>query len=75
MCCPKKWPPKPIMKEFKEIMPKELSNGLPLDRDIQHRIILIPGTTLPNLPHYQMSSEEHRILQGHVEDLVCKGLV
>ena len=38
-------------------------------RDIQYAIDLIPGATLPNLPHYI----EHAELQCQIGDLLRKG--
>ncbi|XP_026434078.1 uncharacterized protein LOC113331593 [Papaver somniferum] len=43
-------------------------------QDLQHQIYFIPGTFIPNQPHYRLSPKEHEILQGQVDDLLQKGL-
>ncbi|XP_026415923.1 uncharacterized protein LOC113311300 [Papaver somniferum] len=65
----------PLLSSFNDLFPNELPNVLPLLRDLQHQIDFIPGTYIPNQPHYRLSPKEYEILQGQVDDLLQKGLV
>ena len=65
----------PIVREFSQVFPEELPDHLPPLRDIQHAIDLVPGATLPNLPHYRLNPTEHVELKRQVDELLNKGFI
>lgn len=50
-----------LLNNFHSIMLKDLLDILPLIKEIQHQIDLIPGTSLPILPSYQMNKENETL--------------
>ena len=66
---------KPILEEFKDVVPEEIPYGLLPMRDIQHHIDLVPEAILPKNVAYRMIPKEHEELQRQVDELVQKGLI
>jgi hypothetical protein len=64
-----------IIKKFQDIMPDEMPHQLPPMRGVQHAVDLIPGLSLPNLPHYRMSPTENEELNRQVQQLLDRGFI
>lgn len=66
---------KPLLTEYEVLMPEEIPSGLPPVRGIQHRIDLVPGSTLPNKAAYRINPSQQEELQRQVEELLAKGFI
>ena len=64
-----------LLSEIHDVFLEDLPDYLPPMRNIQHAIDLVPGSTLPNLPHYMLNPNEHAELQRQVGELIKKGFV
>ena len=66
-----------LKEEFKDVIPT-MGNWMPAfppERDISHKIDLIPGAPLPNKPMHRMSQPELEELRRQLDDLLEKGYI
>lgn len=59
-----------LLAEFPKLCQNPTS--LPLLRNIQHKIDLAPGSSLPNMPHNRMNPQEYKILHDQIQELLDK---
>ena len=64
-----------VLQAFNDVLPEEISAGLPPLRGIEHQIDLIPGASLPNRPPYRTNLETMKEIQRQVQELLDKGYV
>jgi hypothetical protein len=64
----------PVVCEYKDVFPEELS-GLPLDRDVEFVINLVPGTTPITQSPYRMADVELKLLKAELDSLLEKGFI
>ena len=64
----------PIVKEFPDVFPDDISD-LPLDREVEFTIDLIPGTEPISIPPYRMAPAELRELNAQLEELLSKRFI
>ncbi|KAI0529675.1 hypothetical protein KFK09_002229 [Dendrobium nobile] len=64
-----------LLEQFSDILTEPTPTALPPLRSLQHQIDLVPGSTLPNLPHHRLSPMKHQVLQQLVEELLKNNLI
>ncbi|XP_074342558.1 uncharacterized protein LOC141680155 [Apium graveolens] len=64
----------PVVKEFRDVFPDELP-GLPLDREIEFRIDLVPGTEPVSKAPCRMGHVEMKELETKLQELLDKGVI
>lgn len=52
-----------LLQDYVDVFFKELPQGLPLIRGIEHQIDFVPDATIPNRPTYQSNPKETKDLQ------------
>ena len=62
-----------FLEEFDDVIPEDLSTELSPMCNIQLHIDLIPHSSLLNVPHYKMGSQDNKILREKVKGLPSKG--
>jgi hypothetical protein len=63
------------LKEFRDVFPDDLPEGLPPRRDIDHKIELVPGSAPTNRPTYRMSPTELDELKKQLDELSKAGFI
>lgn len=64
-----------VLSEYPDVFPPDLPKRVPPDREVDHRIELVPGSTPPCRPTYRMSPAELDELKRQLDDLISKGLI
>ena len=66
---------KKLISKYRDVFPDELPPGLPPQREIDHKIELIPGSSPPSRPTYRMSAVELAELKKQLEELTKSGFI
>ena len=64
----------PVVKEFPDVFLKELP-GIPLEREVDLAIEIVPGTVLVSRVPYKMAPTELKELKVQLQELLDKGFV
>ena len=64
----------PIVREFMDVFPEKLP-GIPLDREIEFTIDLLPNTAPISKASYRMAPLELKELKDQLQELLDKGFI
>ena len=64
----------PVVREFSDVFPKDLP-GIPIDREIEFSIDLLPGTSPISKAPYRMALIELKELKEQLQELLEKGFI
>jgi len=62
-----------LLKEYKDVFPDELPNGLPPSRTVEHHIDLVPGAEPTSRAPFRLSFEELQEMKKQLDELLEKG--
>jgi hypothetical protein len=65
----------PILKEYKDVFPEELPEGLPPKRTVDHKIDLIAGAEPTWRAIYQLAKPEFEALKKELDELLARGAI
>ena len=64
----------PVVREFPDVFPKELP-GIPLEREVDLAIEIVPGTVPMSRALYRMAPTELKELKSQLQELLDKGFI
>ena len=64
----------PVVREFPNVFPEELP-GIPLEREVDLSIEIVPGTVLMSRALYIMAPMELKELKSQLQELLDKGFI
>ena len=64
----------PVVREFPDVFPEELP-GIPLEREVDLAIEIVPGTVPMSRAPYRMAPTELKELKSQLQELLDKGLI
>ena len=64
----------PVVREFPDVFPEELP-GIPLEREVDLAIEIVPGTVLVSRARYRMAPMELKELKSQLQELLDKGFI
>jgi hypothetical protein len=64
-----------FMTTYRDVFPEALPAGLPPQREVDHKIELVPGKSPPSKPLFRMSPTELSELKTQLEEMVKSGFI
>ena len=64
-----------VLEEYRDVFPEQLPPGLPPQREVDHRIELVPGSSPPSRPVHRMSPTELDELKKQLDELTEAGFI